>query len=464
MFIFAQRMVCFCHASSQRRWTALQNRNQTPVTLTAVAFVAAYLYGLMRAFVSHPRWGLYVYIGTFYLHPPMRWWGASLPDLRWSLIAAVVTLIALQSAKVERSASPWTSHTFAKCLIAFVLWQWVQLGWANPRHFDNGVVLWTKYVILSYIVYRLVRDKQTLLGFAYAHILGCLYFGMLALSADGGGRLENVGGPGVADSNTLGMHMTTGLLFAGALILTQTGWRRWSVIAIVPFIANCIVQTQSRGAFLGGASGGLVYFYLAPKQHRKYFAILGVMGICVLLAYAPAGYWDRMYSLNKMAENTENMDSSAESRLVIAKKQLEMFAAHPLGLGFDTTNFLSTSYLEGRWLSESGGRSSHNTLLAVLTDQGLPGITIALVMIFSMVRLALHLRRAISDIHDPFLMSMLAAICGSLAVSFTAGIFTDYLKAEVQIWSLSLMLSLLQIVQNEQSTATIGHKQDGHRH
>lgn len=422
------------------------------MTLTGLAFVATYFAGLMRAFFSHPRWGLYVYIGTFYLHPPMRWWGESLPDLRWSLMAAAVTLLALPSAKIERSASPWTSHTFNKALIAFTVWMWVQLVWANPNHV-NGVILWTKYAILSYIIYRLVRDEETLLGFAYAHVLGCLYFGLLALASEGGGRLENVGGPGVSDSNTLGMHMSTGLLFAGALILTQTGWRRWSVMAMVPFIANCVVQTQSRGAFLGAAMGGLVYWYFAPKIHRKYFAILGVIGLCVLVAYAPPGYWERMYTINSMADNAEKMDRSSESRLVLAKAQWDMFLAHPLGLGLDTTNFLSNFYLEKQWLSNRGGRSSHNTLLSILTDQGIPGIILGLIMLFATIAMARRLKRMISAREDPFLTSMLAAICASLAVCFTAGMFADYLKAEIQLWSLSLLVAMLQIVQYKQAHA-----------
>lgn len=416
------------------------------MTLTGLAFVAAYVYGLMRAFFSHPRWGLYVYIGTFYLHPPMRWWGASLPELRWSLIASVVTLLALPSAKVERSASPWTSHTFGKALIAFTVWMWVQFAWANPNHI-NGVILWTKYMILSYVIYRLVRDEKTLLGFAYAHVLGCLYFGLLALASESGGRLENVGGPGVSDSNTLGMHMTTGLFFAGALILTQTGWRRWSVLAMVPFIANCVVQSQSRGAFLGAAVGAATYWYFAPKVHRKYFATLGVIGVCVLLAYAPPGYWDRMHTINSMAENAETMDKSSEARLVVAKAQWDMFVAHPFGLGLDTTNYLSNAYLERQWLSNRGGRSSHNTLLSVLTDQGIPGVILAFITVVSAVSLALRLKHIISPTQDPFLASMLAATCGSLAVSFTAGMFADYLKAEIQLWSLSLLVATLQIVQ-----------------
>lgn len=35
------------------------------MSLTAIAFVAAYLFGLLKSFISHPRWGLYTYIGVF---------------------------------------------------------------------------------------------------------------------------------------------------------------------------------------------------------------------------------------------------------------------------------------------------------------------------------------------------------------------------------------------------------------
>ena len=59
--------------------------------LAAIAFALSYLGGLLLAFVSHPRWGLFTYLGAFYLHPPYRWWGTALPEFRWSLVAAVVT-------------------------------------------------------------------------------------------------------------------------------------------------------------------------------------------------------------------------------------------------------------------------------------------------------------------------------------------------------------------------------------
>ena len=62
---------------------------------TALAFLLLYVLGLVLAIFVRPLYGLYTYVVVFYLHPPSRWWGGALPDLRWSLIAAAVTLLAI---------------------------------------------------------------------------------------------------------------------------------------------------------------------------------------------------------------------------------------------------------------------------------------------------------------------------------------------------------------------------------
>ncbi len=417
------------------------------MSFTGIAFVAAYLYGLLKTFTTDPRWGFYTYLGAFYLHPPMRWWGAGLPDLRWSLTAAVATLLALPSSKTAGNATPWFSHAVTKLAVLYVLWMWIQWPWATARHFD-GLILFTKYIVLLYLIYRLVRDERGLVGFAYAHVAGCFYFGVLAYQATGGGRLEGVGGPGVSDSNTLGMHLSTGLIFAGSLILTQRGWRQWLVILAVPLIANGVIQTESRGAFLGAACGGLTYLYLAPKIHRKIVVLLGVVSLCSLLAYTPIEYWQRISTITQAAKDEDQADMSARSRLVIVKAQWQMFLDHPFGLGFDTTTELSSYYLDPTWLTAQGGRASHNTLMTVVTDQGIPGIILAFCGLLAVSKLGLRAKRIVQSGQHIVLASMIAAICGSLVVAFVSGMFANYMKAEAQLWCLGLLLASLQIGQS----------------
>ncbi len=428
------------------------------MSLTGLLFMLSYGVGLLSAFFKHPRFGLYTYLAVFYLHPPIRWWGSSLPDLRWSLVAAVVTLVALLASKLPPSPTSFTSHRLTKIIIFYVLWMWVQLEWGNPQHFE-GVLLMTKYVVLLYVIYRLVNDRQSLVAFSYAHVIGCFYFGMLALNASGAGRLEMLGGPGVKDSNTLGMHISTGLFFAGSLLLSQRGWRRWAVAAMVPALANCLVQTESRGAFLGVACGGMVYFLFAPRTYRKLIISLGALSLFVLAAYAPASYWERMGTIKAGTEDSSQRDHSAESRLVIIEAQWQMFKSHPFGLGFDTTSYLSRGYLDTQWLTvrrgmdkaTHGARASHNTIMSILVDQGLPGILLALAAIASIVRMTFAFNRMPLRADNRELPLLRASICASLTAIFVSGMFTNYLKAEVQLWMIALLIAGLQIARQTSS-------------
>ena len=435
------------------------------MSVTGIAFVLSYLYGLLRIFTSHPIWGLFVYIAVFYLHPPMRWWGAGLPDLRWSLSAAIITLLALLGTVRHDDGVSWTAYPVVKIIFAYVAWMWIQFPWANPEHID-GLILLSKYIVLVYIIYRLVDSEKTLEQFAIAHVLGCFYFGLLALDASGDGRLELIGGPGVNDSNTLGMHVTTGIFFAGSLILSLHGWRRWAVIAMAPVLANCVVQTESRGAFLGAVIGAMVYFIASPRHHRKVIVGLGTVCLCILLAYAPSTYWNRMGSIDRGIENAGERDKSAESRLVIIKAQWEMFKDYPQGLGFNSTAYLSRAYLDTEWLTAArnediesqGARASHNTLMSTLVDQGVPGILLALAAIVAILRMANELNRSRLATDNSNIGLYRAAICSSLASIFVSGMFTNYLKAEVQLWMIALLVACVHITRQRTAAATNPHR------
>lgn len=63
------------------------------MSVTAVVFLVVYAGGLILAF-RWPILGLCTYIWAFYNHPPAQYWADEVPELRWSLIAAVVTLVA----------------------------------------------------------------------------------------------------------------------------------------------------------------------------------------------------------------------------------------------------------------------------------------------------------------------------------------------------------------------------------
>lgn len=411
---------------------------------TALAFLLLYGAGLIAALALRPIYGLYTYIGVFYVHPPSRWWGATLPDLRWSLVAAVITLLALYLHRSTfRPRPPWYSSAIIRIFILYVIWMWLQWPWAPSSSHGNGVILFTKYVLLIYLIYTTIDNERDFYGICFIHVLGCAFFGWLVYMAPDAGRLEGVGGPGVDNANTLGMHLATGLIFASFMLLASKGWARWIIFATIPFILNGIIQTETRGAIVGLLLGSLATVYLKPKEYRRLYYILAILGFFAFLAVANESFTARMETITAATSEEAEWDSSAISRIAIIEAQVEMFADHPMGVGHQGTAYLSRQYLDERWLAgDSGDRASHNTVMSILVDQGLPGILLFIALAFVVCKILRRLKRMDSIGLNGRLGLYRTMVGGSLVTIIGAGMFAQYLKAEVLIWNLVLLAVL----------------------
>lgn len=425
------------------------------MSLTAFAFLLAFTTGAGLALFLRPIYGLYLYVAVFYLHPPSRWWGYDLPDLRWSLLAAAITLVSLiirhdykhtGSTRIASDDPGWLDSTIAKGLLAYTIWMWVQAPWVVSDVHMEGVILFTKYLLLFYLIYRVVDNMDDFAGFCLAHVAGCAYLGWLVYLAPDTGRLDGVGGPGIDDANSLGMQLSTGLFFAAFMMLGLKGWRRLFTIFALPFLINGIIQTETRGAILGILAGGMATVLLKPRQYRGRFYLFAILGLVGVLAVANETFLERMQTIRATVDDTSEWDASALGRIAVARAQLSMFADHPLGAGHQGTSFLSHEYLDDRWFaSDSGDRSSHNTVLSILVDQGIIGIGIFIVLMFSIIRLLARMKDFDrSDLPDSFGLYR-AALGGSVVVIYAAGMFTQFLKAEVQIWTLALLVVLWRL-------------------
>jgi hypothetical protein len=417
------------------------------MSLTTIAFLIAFFGGIAMCIWRGPVWGLYTYLGAFYLHPPSRWWGQALPDLRWSLFAATVTLACVLFHKRNSAREPFLAHGLTWIIILYVLWMWVQLPWVISPDQLTGVVLFTKYILLLYLIYEVVDSQERIRDFLVAHLIGCFYLGYLALVATGGGRLEGVGGPGINDSNTMSMHLCTAVIIGSMLLMTEKGWRFWAAFASIPLCLNGMVQGGSRGALIGMVAGGLVLFWLKPPTYRKQFLAFGALGAVLFSILANDVFIARMSTLQAITDDDKQLDNSAESRIVVAKAELQMFIDHPFGAGHAGTAALSPDYMAREWLAADltnplaqPRRSSHNTFTSIMVDQGIPG----LVLLFSLL---VWVYRACGDVtrrsnHVPEMWGYGAAIAGGLTVAVVAGQFAPYLKAEVQFWLLGLLMCM----------------------
>ncbi len=427
--------------------------------LSAIAFLILMFGGMLLSFVRGPIWGLFTYLAVFYVHPPARWWGDELPEWRWALITAIAVLLSsLIHKSREMSRAPWYGNTPAKLLIAYAGWMWVQCLWASGMddHLE-GTILVTKYIILFYLIYSIIDDEKKLRGFTFAHVVGCCYLGWEAYNA-GGGRLDGVGGPGIDEANRLGTHLSTGIMYAAALILAAENRIRVITFFLVPLILNGIILTGSRGAFLGLVAGGAALWRLRPKSKSKQFKIYALLGIVLLSLLAHQQFWDRMASITA---DSEDRDNSASSRLIFMQAEWEMFKDHPFGAGHRAFQYYSPYYLAPAVNANpemgaiKGSRSSHSTFMAILGEQGIPGMLIYLGL-FVWVYKTLSRLNKMDDSQIPESFSMYRAAFGSaLMVIAVAGLFSNYFRAEVQIWALASLVVLERLVNERLALAKI---------
>jgi hypothetical protein len=425
--------------------------------LTAAAFLIFYFGCAALALLKHPIYGLYLYLAVVYLHPPSRWWGQMLPDLRWSLLAAAVTLIAIfvKRGKLPPRLRPWYATVPGLAVITLVVWLWIQYPWALDQQLHHeAAVLYTKYIVSFYLVYRLVNRPADAANVLLVHVLGCAFLGVLCLlneDARSGARLDGVGGPNLDDANSLGMFLATGVVVGGVLFLWQTGWRRLVVVLAMPFVLNGLVLTGSRGAFIGLLVAGFVLLFLRPPQRRWMFWGAAALGVVLAVKLMDEAFIERMFSIRDAAVRSEEMDSSAESRWVLIEAQTRMAVRYPHGTGHRGTAVLSPQYLDSRWLTRGPGesaddaaRASHNTFMTLLVEQGIPGALLYLWMSTWGALVVLRLKLAIRRKLPLDLIAPATACAAGIAVVWTAGQFADYLKAEVQIWLFAMLAVTLE--------------------
>jgi O-antigen ligase len=423
--------------------------------LTLAVFLLGYFAGLALAIWRAPIWGLFAYLLAFYVHPPSRWWGAALPDLRWSLLAAAVTLIAIWIHRGEIKRPLWLSHPLAILFVAYVALMWIQIPWVLDRDLHAvGLEYLTKYVLAFYFVYRICDSLESIKLVLLAHVAGCFFLGWQALGVDVSGRLDGIGGPGINNANTLAMQLGTGLTAAALLIFVYRDWVRWVAIAMAPFIVNTIVLTQTRAAFVALLAAGLVIWAIRPRMDNKVFYTFAALGVVLFTWLAQDYFWERMRSVSDAVRQTDKMDSSAESRIYIIKAQWQMALDFPAGTGFRGTATLSPKYLEERWLtskvgdvSVDGARSSHNTFMTTLVEQGFLGAALYLILWFLIARTVFRLYREnrAATVHGREVLALNCAIAASLTVVFVAGAFADFLNAEVQYWLIAMLAALSRL-------------------
>ena len=414
------------------------------MSVSALLFLFLFLAGVGLALFRHPIFGLYTYLLTFYVAPANAWWGGELPDLRWTLIAAGVTLISVLLHGEKDGRPAWHEYPTARILIVFALLLWIQLLWAiSPDDHLFLAILFTKYVVMFAVIYASLSDERKIVQFSLAHVVGCFIWGYTAYRNPGAGRLENIGNADVSGSAFASMHVSTGLAFAGFLFLGLANRAKWIAFGSIPFILNAIILMATRGAFVALIAAIPAAVVFAPRARRKLVLVYLILGGTMGLLLAHDLFWERMSTI--VVADDQPMEASAASRFDIAQANLRMTRDYPLGVGHRGNDLLSPQYMPPSLLADKDGnriRSAHNTIMAVLVDHGLLGLIILVMFHARIARALFRLKARPQDSLSQQQAAVCAALATSLVIYWANAQFANMTKSEIVIWIAALVAAI----------------------
>lgn len=235
---------------------------------------------------------------------------------------------------------------------------------------------------------RSFRDVERL---ALAHLVGASLYCVMILtrfSPGAGGRLGDLY---YYDSNDLSLLIVSTLPFAVYALGVRGAWKKFLAMAAALIFVVAIVQSGSRGGFLGLIAVGLflLFGYRSVPARVRLGAVAGVL--VLLISFAGPRYWEMMGTLLKPTEDYNWSGQNDVGRMAIWTRGMGYMADRPI-LGVGVQGFATA---EGT-LSEISRRqqygigfkwsTAHNSFVQIGAELGVPGLVAFILLLASAVR------------------------------------------------------------------------------
>jgi O-antigen ligase len=406
--------------------------------ITALGFLAVFGIGCLVT-LKRPFIGLLLYFFVFYMHPPGKYWGAFLPEMRWTLIVALITIF---STLINvKNLSLWLKPKESKILLIFFVYVCLQMLWVDfPAFQEVYAVLLFKFVLLYFLLLTLVTTVKRMVAVLVTNAVGAGYIGFSAFQTHMGGRFEVAGLPSIGDGNLLSIHIVPIIILASVIILTSIK-RKFLILLPLAFATNLLFLTGSRGGLVGLVAAGLVLVWYTPREIKlkvyKWASIALILGI----GFAGPVLIERIQKVTN-ADETSEIDKSAYSRFVIIGSQWEMFKDYPLlGFGHRGTLLLSPLYVPDEYMTQTevgGRRASHNIIMAILVDHGLIGAALFFCLMFLSLKKLKNVNKNYSKASIPSLF-MLGSGAGLVGVLVSSQ-FSNSKVLEISLWLVAFII------------------------
>jgi len=418
---------------------------------TALAWIIGLITGTVLNF-RDPIFGFLVYLWEYYNHPPLRWWGSQVPNLRWSLVVGSILFASytLHGRTIFRRDILRHRQTQWLCVLLFITVLVTAFLAVDPVRSRDYVLDLAKLTLLYCVIIGVVDNYRKYQWVTLALILGALHWGVDAYLDPkfSDGRLIEIGGPDSFNDNAAAAHVIPILPFLALYLWTGNKWQKVVALLAAPFIVNLVILCNSRGATIGIVLAMLAGVLLMEWRLRLRLALVVLMSLPVVLSLIDQDFILRQSTLFQFlregprGQTTQN-DSAANDRVRSWEGAIELIGEKPLGVGGGGWDLLSPIYAP-EVVEEHAGelRAVHNTYLWAGADWGVSGLIAFLGFIGSGL-LALHRIRR-ETMNERFKLESLALEIGLIAF-LGAAVFVNRMYAEILYWLIALSASLTNI-------------------
>jgi putative inorganic carbon (HCO3(-)) transporter len=216
----------------------------------------------------------------------------------------------------------------------------------------------------------------------------------------------------------------------------------------------CLVETQSRGPFLGFMVSLCLFLFIPVKGFHifKKIAVLCIF-LIVFFLFMP-GFFE--HSTERFTTIDEEMDSGKRSRLSVWTYALRIISDNPfLGIGLGEQQFLKRMFQYG-FATEFQQRpldNPHNSFLQIAVYAGIPALIIFVAINVSLLKRGISIvKNNINQDMSYYLMGVISGLIGFLACSFTGG-FIFYTSVSPVYWLfLGLLFAMTNSEKSQEST------------
>lgn len=345
--------------------------NYRDITLTL------FFIGLMFYCYRRPWAAVLVWAWLGFMNPQRLAYGFARYTIPFSMIAALVTFLAMFIAK-ERNKFPWTRETIL--LAVFCVWMCITTYFAlNPPGAEAYLDRALKIQAMIFCVFWILQSRFRLEAMVWVIVISIGFYGvkggLWTLMTGGGGHVMGPEGSFITGNNEIALALVMVMPLMGYLI-TYSPRRsvKWAMIASQILCVVAVIGTYSRAGFLA-LCVLLAFQWWASRYKAALTLALFLLGPPIFY-FMPQEWRDRMSTIRNTSEGT--MDASAKGRINAWRTGWNLAKHRPItGGGFRT--FTMETFR--RYAPDPADQhDAHSIYIEVMAEQGFPGLAMFLTL------------------------------------------------------------------------------------